>query len=60
MSARRGGVAGAVAILAHLAAAWRDDGVGDLGVAVVHGVAVGALAVCVNLVRAFEEPRPDA
>jgi hypothetical protein len=50
-------VIGAVAILAHLAAAWRDEGVGDTGVAVIHVVALGALAVSVNLIRAFEERR---
>jgi hypothetical protein len=50
-------VIGAIVVLAHLALAWRDDGVGDLGVAVVHAVALGALAVVVNLIRAFEEPR---
>ena len=48
---------GAVAILAHLAAAWRDEGVGDVGVAVVHAAALGALAVTVNVIRAFEEQR---
>lgn len=53
-------VVGAVAILAHLAAAWRDEGVGDLGVAFVHAVALGALAVTVNLVRAFEDRRAGA
>jgi hypothetical protein len=52
------GVVGGIAILAHLAAAWRDDGVGDLSVGVVHAAAIGALAVVVNLVRAFGEPRP--
>jgi len=51
------GVVGAIAVLAHLAMAWRDEGVGDVSVAVVHAVALGALAVGVNLVRAFEEPR---
>ena len=51
-------VLGAIAVVAHLAAAWRDEGVGDVGVAVVHAVALGALAVGVNLIRAFEEPRP--
>jgi hypothetical protein len=50
-------VIGAVAILAHLAAAWRDQGVGDTGVAVVHAVMLGALAVSVNVIRAFEERR---
>jgi hypothetical protein len=53
-------VIGAIAILAHLAAAWRDEGVGDLGVAFVHAAALGALAVTVNLVRAFEERRTRA
>ena len=53
------GVVGAIAIVAHLAAAWRDEGVGDVGVAVVHAVALGALAVGVNLVRAFEQRRPS-
>jgi hypothetical protein len=52
------GVVGTIAILAHLAVAWRDDGVGDVGVAVAHAVALGALAVGVNLIRAFEHPRP--
>jgi hypothetical protein len=52
------GVVGTIAILAHLAVAWRDDGVGDVGVAVVHAVALGALAVGVNLIRAFEHPKP--
>jgi hypothetical protein len=51
------GVLGAIAILGHLAVAWRDEGVGDLSVAVVHAIALGTLAVGVNLVRAFEEPR---
>jgi hypothetical protein len=51
-------VLGAIAVVAHLAVAWRDEGVGDVGVAVVHAVALGALAVAVNLIRAFEEPRP--
>ena len=51
-------VLGAIAVVAHLAVAWRDEGVGDVGVAVVHAVALGALAVGVNLIRAFEEPRP--
>jgi hypothetical protein len=51
-------VLGAIAILAHLAVAWRDEGVGDVGVAVVHAVALGALAVGINLIRAFEQPRP--
>ena len=50
-------VIGAVAILAHLAEAWRDQGVGDTGVAVVHAVMLGALAVSVNVIRAFEERR---
>ena len=53
-------VIGTIAILAHLAAAWRDEGVGDLGVAFVHAAALGALAVTVNLVRAFEERRARA
>lgn len=53
-------VVGAVAILAHLAAAWRDQGVGDVGVAVVHAVALGGLAVTVNVIRAFEERRRSA
>ena len=53
-------VVGAVAILAHLAAAWRDQGVGDVAVAVVHAVALGALAVTVNVIRAFEERRRSA
>jgi hypothetical protein len=53
------GVLGAIAILAHLAIAWRDEGVGDVSVAVVHAVALGALAVAVNLIRAFEQPRPS-
>jgi hypothetical protein len=53
-------VVGAVAILAHLAAAWRDEGVGDVGVAVVHAVALGGLAVTVNVIRAFEERRRSA
>ncbi|HEY7259581.1 MAG TPA: hypothetical protein VH459_10945 [Gaiellales bacterium] len=53
-------VIGAVAILAHLAAAWRDEGVGDVGVAFVHVAALGGLAVTVNLIRAFEEPRRRA
>jgi len=52
------GVLGAIAILAHLAVGWRDEGVGDVGVAVIHAAALGALAVAVNLIRAFEEPRP--
>jgi hypothetical protein len=51
-------VLGAIAVVAHLAVAWRDEGVGDVGVAVVHAVALGVLAVGVNLIRAFEEPRP--
>ena len=50
-------VVGDVAILAHLAAAWRDEGVGDVGVAVVHAAALGALVVTVNVIRAFEEQR---
>ena len=50
-------VVGAIAILAHLASAWRDEGVGDLGVAFVHAAALGALAVTVNVVRAFEDRR---
>jgi hypothetical protein len=53
-------VIGAIAVLAHLAVAWRDEGVGDVGVAVVHAAALGALAVVVNIVRAFEEPRRNA
>ena len=53
------GVLGAIAVVAHLAVAWRDEGVGDVGVAVVHAVALGALAVGVNLIRAFEQPRPS-
>jgi hypothetical protein len=53
-------VVGAIAILAHLAAAWRDEGVGDLGVAFVHAAALGALTVTVNLVRAFEDRRAGA
>ena len=53
------GVLGAIAVVAHLAVAWRDEGVGDVGVAVVHAVALGALAVGVNLIRAFEPPRPS-
>lgn len=53
-------VIGAIAVLGHLALAWRDEGVGDVGVAVVHAVALGALAVVVNLIRAFEEPRRSA
>jgi len=52
-------VAGAIAILAHLASAWRDQGVGDLGVAFVHAALLGALAVTVNVIRAFEERRDD-
>jgi hypothetical protein len=51
------GVVGAIAILAHLAMAWRDEGVGEVSIAVVHAVALGALAVVVNLMRAFEERR---
>jgi hypothetical protein len=50
-------VVGAIAILAHLASAWRDEGVGDLGVAFVHAAALGALVVTVNVVRAFEDRR---
>jgi hypothetical protein len=50
-------VVGAVAILAHLAAAWRDDGVGDVGVAFLHAAALGGLAVTVNVIRAFEDDR---
>jgi hypothetical protein len=53
-------VIGAIAVLAHLAVAWRDEGVGDVGVAVVHAATLGALAVVVNIVRAFEEPRRNA
>jgi hypothetical protein len=53
-------VIGAIAVLAHLAMAWRDEGVGDVSVAVVHAIALGALAVLTNLVRAFEEPRGTA
>jgi len=53
-------VIGAIAILGHLAVAWRDDGVGDVRVAVVHAAALGALAVVANIVRAFEEPGPNA
>jgi len=53
------GVLGAIAVVAHLAVAWRDEGVGDVGVAVVHAVALGALAVGVNVIRAFEQPRPS-
>jgi hypothetical protein len=44
----------------HLAVAWRDEGVGDVSVAVVHAAALGALAVVVNIARAFEEPRAKA
>ena len=47
-------------ILGHLAVAWRDEGVGDVSVAVVHAAALGALAVVVNIARAFEEPRAKA
>jgi hypothetical protein len=50
-------VVGAMAILAHLAASWRDDGVGDVGVAFVHAAALGGLAVTVNVIRAFEAER---
>jgi hypothetical protein len=53
-------VIGAIAVLAHLAMAWRDEGVGDVSVAVVHAIALGALAVATNLVRAFEKPRGTA
>ena len=35
-------VIGAIAILGHLAVAWRDEGVGDVSVAVVHAAALGA------------------
>jgi hypothetical protein len=52
-------VVGAIAILAHLASAWRDDGVGDLGVGFVHAALLGALAVTANLIRAVEERRED-
>ena len=52
-------VAGAIAILAHLASAWRDKGVGDIGTAFVHAALLGALAVTVNVIRAFEERRED-
>jgi hypothetical protein len=51
-------VVGAIAVVAHLAVAWRDEGVGDVSVAVVHAIALGALAVGVNVIRAFEQPRP--
>ena len=50
-------VVGAIAVLAHLATAWRDEGVGDLGVLAVHAFALGAVAVAANLVRAFENRR---
>jgi len=50
-------VVGAIAVLAHLATAWRDEGVGDLGVLAVHAFALGAVAVAANLVRAFEDRR---
>ena len=53
-------VIGAITILGHLAVAWRDEGVGDVSVAVVHAAALGALAVVVNIARAFEEPRAKA
>jgi hypothetical protein len=53
-------VIGAMAVLAHLAAAWRDEGVGDGSVAVVHAVALGGVAVTVNVIRAFEERRRRA
>ena len=52
-----GAVVGAIAVLAHLATAWRDEGVGDLGVLAVHAFALGAVAVAANLVRAFEDRR---
>jgi hypothetical protein len=53
-------VVAAVAILAHLAADWRDQGVEDGSVAVVHAAALGALAVTVNVIRAVEERRRRA
>lgn len=53
-------VVGAMAILGHLAAAWRDEDVSDIGVAVVHAAALGGLAVTVNVIRAVEERRRRA
>jgi hypothetical protein len=53
-------VAGAVAVLAHLAIGWRDEGVTDVGVAAVHAFALGAVAVVANLVRALEDRRRPA
>jgi hypothetical protein len=50
-------VIAAIAVLAHLAMAWRDDGVGDLGVLAVHAFALGTVAVVANVVRAFEDRR---
>lgn len=50
-------VVAAIAVLAHLAKAWRDDGVGDLGVLAAHLFALGAVAVAANLVRAVEDRR---
>jgi hypothetical protein len=53
-------VFGTIAVLAHLATAWRDHGVGDVGVFAVHAFALGAVAVLANVVRALEDRRVRA
>jgi hypothetical protein len=48
------GAAAVIAVLAHLASAWRDDGIGDTRVTLVHTAALAAVAAGVALIRLVE------
>ena len=54
------GAAATIAVLAHLADAWRDDGIDDTRVLVVHAGALAAIAAGVTLIRVVERRQAHA